>query len=266
MPVPRLGKVTLLPRDVSLARGCPPAPVGTLFVQGVYGGMRVEPDAGFPVVFGRNEPEVHVCVGPDDTNVSRRQGRITRDGSRWILSNIGAPMIRFPDSSLIGHGQQAVLPMAYTPLFIHTRAREHLLEVRVAAGSPPPAGTAETYSATTGRPDKWDLTDRQRLVLVCLGQRYLRQEPQPQPMAWEDVATKLRDLEPDKDWNWRKAAGLMDRLRAWLSSPERGTRRVAGLRADEVPQPIGNTLNHNLIMEMLVTTTITTDDLELIGG
>jgi hypothetical protein len=33
---------------------------------------------------------------------------------------------------------------------------------------------------------------------------------------------------------------------------------------DEVPQPVGNALNHNLITELLVTTTIVKSDLALL--
>jgi hypothetical protein len=35
---------------------------------------------------------------------------------------------------------------------------------------------------------------------------------------------------------------------------------------DEVPQPVGNALNHNLITELLVTTTIVKSDLALLEG
>ncbi|WP_279582173.1 hypothetical protein [Fodinicola feengrottensis] len=62
----------------SLARGVPPVQPGTLFVLGVHGGMSVSPNSRFTLVFGRNEPEVHVCVGVDDPRVSRRQGHQLR--------------------------------------------------------------------------------------------------------------------------------------------------------------------------------------------
>jgi hypothetical protein len=267
LSVPRpSSKVTLLPRDVSLTRGCPPAPPGTLFVQGTNGGMSVAPDAGFDVLFGRNDPEVHVCVGPDDVHVSRKQGYITRDCSRWILNNVGGLPIRFPGAQLVLKGQWAELPTAYSPLFIVGPHREHLLEVRISAGSSLPPNAESTYEHTTEGGVKWTLRDDEKIVLVCLAQRYLRQEPQPQPMAWDAIASELTELQPDKGWNWRKAARLVDRVRKRLSDPKLGAKRVRGLLAEDVPPPIGNALNHNLIMELLVTTTITPEDLLLIGG
>lgn len=259
-------KVALLPREVSLTRGCPAAPPGTLFVQGAYGGMSVTPDAGFDVLFGRNDPEVHVCVGPDDAHVSRKHGYITRDGTRWILTNIGGLPIRFPGAQLVLKGQWAELPVAYSPLFIVGPHREHLLEVRIAAGSPPPPSTENTYQRATEGGARWKLYGDEKLVLVCLAQRYLRQEPQPQPLAWDAVAAELAGLQPDTAWNWRKAARTVDGVRKRLSDRRLGARRVRGLRAEEVPRPIGNALNHNLIMELLVSTTITPDDLGMIGG
>lgn len=61
--VPATG-VQLLPAGTgSLARGLPPLPAGTLLALGERGGMCVAPTARLTVIFGRNEPDVHVCVG-----------------------------------------------------------------------------------------------------------------------------------------------------------------------------------------------------------
>jgi pSer/pThr/pTyr-binding forkhead associated (FHA) protein len=80
------GKVSLLPREIGgLSRTDPAALPGTLFVLGSNGGMKVAPDAGFTLLFGRNEPEVHVWVGADDTRVSRRHGLIVRESSRSVI-------------------------------------------------------------------------------------------------------------------------------------------------------------------------------------
>lgn len=93
-------RVSLLPKHIgSLSHTVPPALSGTLFVLGSNGGMSVAPDAGFTLLFGRNEPDVHICVGAGDTRVSRRQGLITRESSRWMLHNTGRLPIRFPDRS-----------------------------------------------------------------------------------------------------------------------------------------------------------------------
>lgn len=257
-PSSRSSKVNLLPKDLgSLARGLPPAEPGTLFVLGSNGGMSVAPDAGFPVVFGRNEPDVHVCVGADDPHVSRRHGYLTFEGAQWVLTNVGRLPIRFPGSRLVLGGDRAELPVAYTPLFIVAPQQEHLLEVRIAAKVPPPSADGG-YEADTRRRDVWSLSPVERLVLVCLSQRYLRDEPQPQPLTWAQVADELSELRPAEKWTWRRAAHIVVNVRKRLSG------RVRGLLEEEVPPPVGNTLNHNLIMELLVTTTIGKADLLLL--
>ncbi len=250
-------KVNLLPKDVgSLTCGLPPAQPGTLFVLGVNGGMSVSPDAGFDVVFGRNDPDVHVCVGANDPHVSRRHGYITRESSRWVLNNVGKLPIRFPGSRLVLSGHRAELPVTYTPLFIVAPEQEHLLEVRIATKTS--RSPENGYEAETPDPDVLELSPVERLVLVCLSQRYLRQEPQPQPLTWAQVASELSDLRPDEHWSWRRAAHIVAGVRKRLSS------RVHGLLEEEVPPPVGNVLNHNLIMELLVTTTIVESDLRML--
>jgi hypothetical protein len=250
-------KVNILPPDFgSLAHGLPPAPPGTLFVRGLYGGMSVEPDARFELHFGRCEPDVHVCVGAGDRRVSRLHGRITREDSRWVLHNVGKLPIRFPGSRLVVSGQREDLPAGYSPLFIVAPDEEHLLEVRVAARTPPVPATS--YEAKT-HPTEWELTDRERLVLVCLAQRYLRQDPAPQPLTWAEVKDELRRVQPWKGWTWRQAAHEVRNVRLRLSA-----RGVHGIREDDLPPGSGNSLNHNLITELLVTATLVKAHLALI--
>ncbi|MGH3239428.1 MAG: hypothetical protein ACRDNL_03555 [Spirillospora sp.] len=262
------GKVDILPEEIgSLATGLPPAEPGTLFVKGASGGMRVSPDARFNVVFGRCAPDVHVCVGGDDTRVSRQHGIITREHSRWVLYNVGKLAIRFPGAKLVLGGHRAELPVMYTPLFIVAPGQEHLLEVRIAAGQAS-SGPVDVHELATYDPDNpdnerphpWRLTDQERLVLVCLAQRYLRQEPWPQPLTWAQVADEIAALRPSENWNWRKAARVVTEVRTRLSP------YVGGLREEEIPPPIGNALNHNLIVALLVHTRLRTQDLALIGG
>src|SRR3954467_12929955 len=98
-------KVNFLAEGVgSLSHGLPtsgsPHEAGKLFVLG-SNGVSVAPDADFPLFFGRNEPDVPVWVGGNDRNVSRRHGLITREYSRWMLTNTGKRPIRFPDSRLV---------------------------------------------------------------------------------------------------------------------------------------------------------------------
>jgi hypothetical protein len=246
-------KVTVLPPDLgSLARAHPPGEPGTLFAMGDNGGLGVAPDAGFALVFGRNEPEVHICVGADDRHVSRRQGVITQDHSRWVLDNVGRLPIRLPGSRLLVTGDRVELDVGYTPLFVVAPGRQHLLEVRVAAGPAHP--TAPAHEAETRDRDTWDLTATERLVLTCLAQRYLRNEPHPQPLTWQQVAEEL-----GRSWTWRRAAAIVGKVRKRLSP------HVPRLLEEEVPPPVGNALNHNLIEELLVTSTLTHADLGLLG-
>ncbi|GHJ40432.1 hypothetical protein [Streptomyces sp. TS71-3] len=257
-------KVSFLPKGMgSLSRGLPPAQPGTLFVLGSDGGMSVAPDTGFQLLFGRNQPDVHVCVGAGDTCVSRRQGLITHGYSRWLLRNTGKLPIRFPGSRLVLSGDEAELPGGYTPLFVVAPRQEHLLEVRIAAGAQGQgAGVTDVYGEETLDRDARDLSETEKLVLVCLAQRYLRDDPQPQPLTWARAAFELSGLRPGERWTPKRTAHVVARVRKRLSTRY----GVPGLMEDEVPQPVGNALNHHLITDLLVTTTIVKADLALLAG
>lgn len=126
------GKLALLPKDIgSLTGHVPSAPTETVFVLGPEGGVSATPDVDFPIVFGRNEPDVHVCVGIEDRHVSRQHGRIEREGGRWVLTNLGRLPIRLPGRSLLLGGESTGLPAGHTPLVIVGPKHEHLVEVRV---------------------------------------------------------------------------------------------------------------------------------------
>ncbi|GAA1696001.1 FHA domain-containing protein [Fodinicola feengrottensis] len=252
-------KVTLLPKDArSLAGGLPPAAPGTLFVLGVNGGMSVAPDAGFRVVFGRNDPAVHVCVGADDPHVSREHGYITYERSGWVVDNVGRMPICFPGPRLLLSGHREHLPVAYTPLFIVGPRREHLLEVRVAGRAS--TNPASAYELNTIDPDAHSLSPVEKLVLVCLSQRYLRSDPQPQPLTWGQVASELAEVRPTEEWGVRRLGHVVGKVRRRLSPI------TPGLLEEEVPPPVGNALNHNLITALLVSGTLTPADLALLEG
>ncbi|WP_333767495.1 hypothetical protein [Streptomyces sp. IBSBF 2435] len=53
----------------------------------------------------------------------------------------------------------------------------------------------------------------------------------------------------------------MAKVRRRLSSEA----AITGLLGDDVPPPVGNALNHNLITDLFLTTTITKADLRLPG-
>ncbi|MGP3933088.1 hypothetical protein [Nonomuraea sp. KM88] len=253
-------KVDILPKELgNFAEGLPPAQPGTLFVRGSNGGMRVAPDAEFDVVFGRCEPDVHVCVGPNDPHVSRRHGYITREDSAWMLYNLGRLPIRLPGARLVLTGHRTRLPVAHTPLFIVAPEQEHLLEVRIVMGREG-SGRDNRHDAETRNPPGWKLSSVERLVLVCLGQRYLRPEPWPQPLTWAQVADELNRIRPGQGWTAKRAAHIVTQTRRRLST------KVPGLMEEEIPPPLGNTLNHNLITELLATSTIGPSDLVLLDG
>jgi hypothetical protein len=114
--------------------------------------------------------------------------------------------IRSTGSRLVLNGDRVNLPPAYTPLFIVGPTQEHLLETRVAAGPSVPGTADEAHTAETRSREVWPLSPVERLVLVCLSQRYLRQEPAPQPLTWAPVAHDLGALQPTAQWTWRRAA------------------------------------------------------------
>ncbi|MGH3823973.1 MAG: FHA domain-containing protein [Pseudonocardiaceae bacterium] len=244
----------------SLARGLPPVPAGTLFALGERGGISVAPTARFTVIFGRNEPEVHVCVGAGDRGVSRQHGLLRHDGRRWTVQNTGSLPIRLPGSQLLLSGHEEPLPVAYTPLFIRSgRDREHLLEIRVAGPVSAGCSGVQFDDTTQHVGTTWELSDRERLVLVALGQRYLRHEAYPQPLSWSNVEAELVELQPAAGWTAKKAEHVVAQVRARLAKCG-----VAGMTRDEVGEPVGNALNHNLIFELLLSTTLVPPDLRLL--
>lgn len=226
---------------------------------GDRGGIAVVPSARFSVIFGRNEPEVHVCVGAGDPGVSRQHGSLRHDGQRWVVRNTGRLPIRLPGSHLLLSGHAEPLAVAYTPLFIRsTYGREHLLEVRV-AGPALPRPSVVGDDDSTRRVALWELSALERLVAVALGQRYLRHEAFPQPLSWNQVAEHLGRVRPEERWSAKRAEHVVSAVRERLARAG-----VPGLTRAEVGEPIGNTLNHNLMMELLLSTTLVPPDLKLL--
>jgi hypothetical protein len=245
----------------SLARlqsdGLPP---GTLFVLSVHGGMRVLPDSNFTLRFGRDDTDrAHVCVGRGDDAVSREHGFFRHDGRRWRLHNVGRLPIALPGGQLLLTGHDEPMPAAYTPLFIRTDlGREHLLEVRVTRREAPPPPSVPA-SQETRAPRVFALDERDRLMLVVLGQRYLRHEIDPQPLTWAEAVRELSAARPAERWTDRILQHRVREVRLQLSA-----RGVWGLVESEVPPPLGNALNHNLIMALLSSATIVPPDLRLL--
>lgn len=70
----------------SLARGVSATVPGTVPVLSLAGGLSWAPREGRTIVFGRNRPQVHVCLGENDPRVSRKHGTLT-----WEHGRTGSP-------------------------------------------------------------------------------------------------------------------------------------------------------------------------------
>jgi len=249
------GTEPLSPSHASLAFGVPTSDPGTIYALSVSGGIRLGAREERTVVFGRNRPEVHVCVGEDDLRISRNQGSVTFRGGQWWLTNTGHRALQLPRSmALFPEDDPYPVEAGYTPVFVNgTARRRHLLELYVAGEDgrlPRPAPDSATLK------DKpWKLRADERLALVSLAQKYLLHEAYPQPCTWQQVAADLGGLQPDEQWSGKRVEHLVSGVRRRLSRAG-----VPGLTREEVGEPVGNMLNHNLITELLQTRTLVPPD------
>jgi hypothetical protein len=251
----------LPPGHYSLAYGVPAGVPGTLYALSVVGGVAMGPRPNRTVLFGRNRPDVHVCVGEDDPKISRAHGILTFQDEQWWLSTTGQLPVRMPESRLLFPREEPVpLTEGYTPLFVRgSRGREHLLEVYVtgASGTKP----ASRHADVTQPPRIWRMSPDERLVLVVLGQRYLLHEARPQPLTWRQAFEQLAELQPDNGWTAKKVEHMVTAVRVRLSR-----NGVAGLTREEVGEPVGNALNDNLLRELLLSTSLVPPDLALLDS
>lgn len=257
--LPPAGGRRLPPNHDSLAFGVPPAAPGTISALALAGGVTLGPKEGRTLLFGRNRPEVHVCLGEDDRRISRVHGTLTHRYDQWWVSSSGRVPLRLPGSRLLFPGDDPVpLTTGYTPLFVRgSGRREHLMELFVAG--PDAHRPGPHHADATDPPRVWKLTPAERLALVVLAQRYLYHEDHPQPLTWSQAAEHLAELQPGSGWRTRRVEHLVGDLRARLSRAG-----VAGLTREEVGEPVGNTLNHNLIRELMESTTLVPPDLRLL--
>jgi hypothetical protein len=243
----------------SLALGIPKAVRGAVHALALGGGYSVGPREGRVVYFGRNRPEVHVCIGEDDRQISRRQGDLTHRHGRWWLRNTGRRPIRLPRSQWL-YPEEAAIPLAegYTPLQVPgSREREHLLEIYVAGldGAQPPARPGDPTDP--GQPH--EISADEKLILVVLGQNYLLRDPDPKPLTWHDAFVELNELQPRAGWTARKVEYRVTVVRERLSRAG-----VRNLTREEVGEPVGNALNENLLKELVRTMTLQPKDLSLL--
>ncbi|MEV7087972.1 FHA domain-containing protein [Streptomyces sp. NPDC093085] len=245
----------------SLARGASAPVRGTVFALALTGGMTLGPGEGRTVLFGRNRPEVHICLGEDDPQVSRHQGTLTHRGGQWLLSTVGRPPIRCPGGRLLVRDEEPLaLGTGYTPLFVGgSRGREHLLEVFVTG--PDDEHPRPRHTDVTRPPRVWVLSDQEKLALVVLGRRYLRHDPHPQPLTWRQTAAELAELQPGARWTEKRVEHTVNAVRIRLSRDG-----VPWLTREEVGEPVGNALNDHLIRALLTSTNLVPRDLRLIDA
>jgi pSer/pThr/pTyr-binding forkhead associated (FHA) protein len=121
-------------RQRSLASGVAGTTPGSLSALTVTGGVTVDAREGLTLRFGRNRPEVDICVGEDDLGVSRLHGLLTCRQNQWWVKVIGRFPARLQDTVMV-HRDSDPLPLrtGYTPLFLRgSRGRNHVLELYVA--------------------------------------------------------------------------------------------------------------------------------------
>jgi hypothetical protein len=232
----------------------------TLFAQALSGAISVGPKQGRELLFGRNRPEVHVCLGEDDPQVSRRHGTLRFEDGSWWVRNTGRTPIRFPDKRMLFESEDPLpLTSGYTLLFVTgSNGREHALEVRV---SGPDRAPRIRPDERTHAPRVWPMDATEHLVLVALARRYLQHEPQPAPQSWRQVAEEMQLVQPGAGWTHRKVEHLVAATRTRLSRAG-----VVGLMREEWGDPVGNALNDSLIQELMRSTTILPTDLALLDG
>ncbi|GLZ78163.1 hypothetical protein Afil01_29700 [Actinorhabdospora filicis] len=246
----------------SLADEVPPAPPGTIFALAAGGGF-TSPPRRFTIHFGREREDVHVPVGVNDPYISRQHGKLICGGHEWWLRNDGRLPIQLPGEAMLLSGYSIPLDPGYTPVFLgSSRNKSHLIELYVVGVGA--SGAAVGVHSQTKAPEVYDLNPVERLVLTALAQRYLRGERYPQPVSWNQVADDLCRAFPERSWT---ASGVAHRVATVRERLAQGAHPVPGiLREDGVGEPVGNTLNHNLIQALLRAATLTPADLHVLDG
>jgi len=81
------------------------------------------------------------------------------------------------------------------------------------------------------------------------------------PRSWSTVASELQELQPEARWTSKAVEHRVSAVRRRLAAAG-----VRGLTREEVSEPIGNALNHNLIMELLCTGTLDPAEVDTRAG
>lgn len=254
-----------IPHPPAGAKPLDPMPRGTLYALTEHAGWAVPP-GGIGLEFGRSEADVHLPVGTDDPRISRFHGSLRWLGGEWWIRNEGAPItILFPEESMLLTGHERVVPRGYTPMLLgDPTMRVHSLEVRVGMSDRgvPTAGPEDV----TVPPQRFALSERERLVLASLAQNYLLGLPNPQPAPWKQVAADVEEYNTDESWTPPRPANVVAAVRERFSRAGCRPYRIPGLMSEEsMGAPVNNALNVNLIRAMIQSTTLAPADLKLLG-
>ena len=245
----------------------PEAPAGTIFVVGPERGYAVPP-CRYTLLFGRDREDVHVPVGVDDPAVSRAGRGVHLS---WPRQRVVAAQQRELAHRTASRRLAAGRALAGNQPRIHA-AGDQLLPAAVPPGRGPGPrrarpGTLGPFrgdpTAPPGRRAAIELSAPERLVLTALARRYLEgHDDNLLPLIWKETA-RVANSSPyaTRVWNERTVADTVERVRKRLHD-----RGVYGLVEAEVGQPVGTTLNVNLIRELLKTATLGSQDLALLPG
>ena len=234
---------------------------GTLVVLEPGGGPTVGPQEGRVLWFGRNRPDVHICVGPDDAGVSRLHGTLEFAAGRWWVRTLGSRPVHVGGTHVLRRGDEPVpLAEGRTSLLVEGADPRDLHLVRVCVVGrtepPPPAVGRGTVPVRCFRLDPVE-----RLVMTVLAQRHLLRQADPQPLTAREAATELVALQPAGAWTQKKVEHLVTKVRDRLTG-----QGVAGL----VPEPgrtgFDSAYRRNLIDALVGTGTLGAGDLRLLGS
>jgi hypothetical protein len=219
----------------------------------------VGPQEGRVLWFGRNRPEVHICVGPDDRGVSRRHGTLEFSGGRWWVRTLGSRPVHVGGTHVLRRGDEPVpLAEGRTSLLVEGENPRDLHLVRVQVVGAAEQRPRAVHSGTVPVPC-FRLDATERLVMTVLAQRYLLRTPDPQPLTAREAAVELAAVAPAAGWTQKKVEHLVKKVRDRLSG-----QGVEGL----VPEPgrtgFDSAYRRNLIEVLLVSGTLGAADLDLL--
>jgi hypothetical protein len=233
-------------------------PAGTLVVLEPGERRKWEPVEGRVLYFGRNRPEVHICVGADDAGVSRLHGTLEFVDGQWQVRTLGGRPVQVGTEVLRRGDEPVPLAEGCTALLVegeNPRDR-HLVRVRVlgAVERPPRRVASGTIPVRCFR-----LDPTERLVLTAIAEGHLRRIQDPQPLTARAAADRLATVQPEAGWTHRKVEHLVRHVRERLAG-----QGIEGL----VPEPgctgFDNAYRRNLIDVLVGSGTLGAGDLHLL--